>query len=174
MKKLHKLILTAFFIAIAVLLPSVFHLFPGSGAIFLPMHIPVFLCGFICNPYYGAVCGIVSPVLSHLLTGMPAAAALPGMIFELTAYGALSGLFFRFFKKFRLIIRIYASLLPTMLCGRVIYGLLNGFIFLSGKYTLSIWVAAAFVTALPGIVIQLSLIPSILLLLKKGKLLTFS
>ena len=100
MKKLHKLILTAFFIAIAVLLPSVFHLFPGSGAIFLPMHIPVLLCGFICNPYYGAVCGIVSPVLSHLLTGMPAAAALPGMIFELTAYGALSGLFFIFFKKF--------------------------------------------------------------------------
>ena len=174
MKKLSHLILTAFFTATSLLLPMVLHTFPGAGAIFLPMHFPVLLCGFICNPIYGCICGVLSPLLSHILTGMPAATTLHGMIFELAAYGILSGVFFRVFKKLPFPIRVYSSLIPAMFCGRLLYGLLNGFIFLSGKYTLRIWITAAFITSLPGILIQLFLIPSILLLLKKTKLVTFS
>ena len=59
--------------------------------IFLPMHIPVLLCGLLCGSYYGLLCGLLVPVLSSVLTGMPSAPILPGMICELAMYGFMTG-----------------------------------------------------------------------------------
>ncbi|MEZ4628642.1 MAG: hypothetical protein R2912_11365 [Eubacteriales bacterium] len=50
--------------------------------------------------------------------------------------------------------------------------LLNAVIFRAGAYSVSLWTTAAFITALPGILIQLAIIPALVLALKKAKLIT--
>lgn len=67
-----RLTLSAFFLALGLVLPFAFHSFgPQAGAVFLPMHIPVLLCGFVCGSAYGALIGVLTPLLSSALTGMP-------------------------------------------------------------------------------------------------------
>ena len=170
MTKTTKLIISALFAAIGIVLPIIFHSIPQSGQILLPMHIPVLLSGFICGPVWGLLCGIITPLLSNLLTGMPPAAVLPGMICELAAYGFFAGLFYNLIHTKQQWIKVYTSLICSMLIGRVIFGVLNALIFKAGAYSLKVWLTASFVTALPGIIIQLIFIPALLLAFYKAKL----
>ena len=153
--------------ALCVVLPMAFHAIPNAGSIFLPMHIPVLLCGFICSWPYGLVCGVLGPVLSSLLTSMPPAAMLPGMACELAVYGLVTGLLFRRVPTRPSTANIYISLIAAMICGRIVSGALNALIFQAGSYSMEIWLSAAFTTALPGIAIQLVVIPALLLALEK-------
>ena len=74
-------------LALGVILPQAFHMIPNAGNIFLPMHIPVLICGFICGPFYGLTVGIITPCLSHIIFSMPPAMMLGQMIVELGVYG---------------------------------------------------------------------------------------
>ena len=167
MKSIKKMIATALFIALGLMLPMVFHVIPGAGGIFLPMHIPVLLCGIICGFPYGLICGILTPLLSNLVTGMPPAPSLPSMLFELAAYGAITSLLMRYTFTKNTYANIYISLIGAMLVGRAFYGSLNALIFRVGDYSMQMWTTAAFVTALPGIAIQVLLIPPIVFVLHK-------
>lgn len=169
MKPTKTLALTALFIAIGIILPSVFHAF-GAGSVFLPMHIPVLLCGLICGPFWGLAAGIITPILSSMMTGMPPAGILPSMLCELVAYGFFSGLFIHMIRTSRNIVNLYASLILTMLLGRIIAGILNAIVFKAGAYSLAVWISAMFVQGLPGILIQLTIIPAAVLALQKAKL----
>ena len=113
---------------------------------------------------------MLAPLLSSLLTGMPPAAMLPQMLCELAVYGLVSGLLMRAVHTGKKSANIYIALVGAMLAGRVVYGVLNALIFRAGEYSMSAWVAAAFVTALPGIIAQLVVIPILLLALEKAKL----
>ena len=165
-----KLVFAALCVAIGLVLPMAFHSVPDGGSVFLPMHIPVLLCGLVAGPVYGLLCGVLTPLLSVLLTGMPPAPVLPGMLCELAVYGLVTGLLLRFVRTGSKPANLWISLVGAMFCGRVVSGLLNGLIFRAGKYSLQVWVAASFVTALPGIVIQLVLIPLLVLALERAKL----
>lgn len=171
MKQTKKLMIAALCAALCVVLPMAFHAIPNAGSIFLPMHIPVLLCGFICGWPYGLACGLLGPCLSSLLTSMPPAAVLPSMACELAAYGLVTGLLYHRIRTGSRIADIYLSLLAAMLCGRIFYGVLNALVFRAGAYSLELWLAAAFTTALPGIVIQLILIPILLVALERSKVL---
>lgn len=164
------LMTAAMCVALGVVLPIAFHLIPGinAGKILLPMHLPVLLCGLACGPIYGLFCGVLAPVLSSLLTGMPPAAILPSMICELAVYGLLAGVFVKYFPIKRRAAGLYAALIAAMLAGRAVYGLMNALVFQAGSYTLPIFLTAAFVTALPGIVLQLVVLPPLVLLLDKA------
>jgi len=164
------LTMTAVCIALGVVLPRAFHAIPNAGSVMLPMHIPVLLCGLICSWQYGLACGILTPVLSHLITGMPPTAYLPPMIVELAVYGLLAGILVHVIKTKNFLLNTYASLLIAMIGGRICYGIVNALIFRAGKYSMQIWLTSGFVTALPGIVIQLIVIPALCLALKKAKL----
>jgi len=96
MSNIKKMVGTALFIAIGIALPLAFHSIPNAGRAFLPMHIPILLCGLICGFPWGLACGIVTPLLSSLLTGMPMAAMLPSMLCELAVYGLVSSLLMRY------------------------------------------------------------------------------
>lgn len=170
MSSTKRLILAALCVALGVVLPIVFHSIANAGSIFLPMHIPVLLCGLICGWLFGLACGIATPLLSSLITGMPPVAFLPSMLCELAVYGLVSGLLMRWIKTKRLVLDLYLSLIGAMLAGRLVFGLLNALVFRAGAYSLPVWTAAAFVTALPGIVIQLVIVPMLVLALKKAKL----
>ncbi|MCR4632748.1 MAG: ECF transporter S component [Erysipelotrichaceae bacterium] len=170
MKNTRDLILTAMFIAIGVVLPQAFHMIPNAGSVVLPMHIPVLVAGFAVGPLLGAVCGFLTPLLSHLIFSMPPAPILPSMLCELTVYGLMTGLLNRVVKSENGIVKNYIVLIGAMLCGRVTYGILNALIFRAGSYSLNAWLSAAFITALPGIIIQLVLIPILVDRLRKAHL----
>lgn len=172
MTSTRRLILAALCVSLGVVLPLAFHSVANAGSILLPMHIPVLLCGLICGWPFGLACGILTPLLSSLITGMPPMAFLPSMLVELAVYGLVSGLLMRAIKTKKLALDLYLSLLGAMLAGRLVFGLLNALIFRAGSYTLPAWISAAFITALPGIAIQLLVLPALILALKQSRLLS--
>lgn len=152
-------------IALGIVLPIFFHMV-GLGSVFLPMHIPVILCGFVCGWPYGLVCGIVVPILSALLTGMPPFYPYAiSMMFELGTYGLLSALLYKRFN-------VYVSLIGAMIGGRIVSGIANTILYgVSGtSYSFAAFISASFVTALPGIIIQIILIPLLVIALQRAKL----
>ncbi len=168
-RHLRNLILSALFLAIGLMLPFLTGQIPEIGNMLLPMHLPVFLCGLVCGWKYGGAVGLTVPLLRSLIFGMPYfyPNAL-AMAFELCAYGLLAGLIYGRFPRKNLG-TVYASLLPAMLGGRLVWGLaqtvLLGF---SGKaFPLAAFWTGGFATALPGIVLQLILIPPLTMLLQK-------
>lgn len=163
-----KLATTGILVALGIILPMAFHAIPRAGMIFLPMHLPVLICGLLCGPAYGAACGVLAPLLSSLLTSMPPAPVLPGMLCELAVYGLVAGLAMRKFASLDYLPRVFCSLLVAMLSGRLVAGLTNALIFQAGQYSFSAWIQASFVTALPGIAIQIVLIPLLLKALEKS------
>lgn len=170
MSTVKKSIITAVCIALCVVLPQAFHAIPEAGTIYCPMHIPVLLCGLITGWPYGLLCGLAGPLLSSLITGMPPAAILPAMMVECAAYGALTGLMMQLVHTKKVYADLYISLVAAMLGGRIIAGLAKAFIFSAGQYTMAAWVAGSFVKSLPGIVIHLALVPSIVYALMRAKL----
>ncbi|MBQ1287538.1 MAG: ECF transporter S component [Erysipelotrichaceae bacterium] len=167
MNNTKKLVLTALSAAIGVVLPQAFHMIPNAGSVILPMHIPVLIAGFLVGPVYGLACGILTPLLSHLIFSMPPAPVLPGMLCELAVYGLMSGLLNKAVKMENQLAKVYVVLIGAMLCGRITYGILNALIFRAGSYSMQAWLSAAFVTAIPGIIIQLLLIPILVIRLRR-------
>ena len=160
-----RLVLAGLLTAVGIALPVAFHALSLSGSIFLPMHIPVLLCGLICGWKYGLAAGAVVPLLSSVLTGMPPLYPVAiSMAFELSAYGAVIGLASKKTNTF-------VALIIAMLSGRAVLGVSNVVLLsLSGKsYAWSAFISGAFVTALPGIIIQLILIPLIYAAVQKNK-----
>lgn len=158
---------TALCIALGLVLPMLFHMF-GAGPIFLPMHIPVLLCGLIFGWQYGAVCGLTVPLISSVITAMPPIfPTATAMMFELCAYGALAGFFY-----LKLRWNVYPALICAMLGGRVVSGIANVvFMNMASKpYGFAAFISASFVQAVPGIIIQILLIPVLILALQKAKI----
>lgn len=147
--------LTALFITLGVTLPIVFHQIALAGRVFSPMHIPVFLAGIFVGPISGLIVGLVCPVLSFLLTGMPPPYAVPLMSLELPVYGVTIGILIRVIKY------PVISLLLAMILGRLAFalGLFLFGMFLSLPYGPEAFIKVSVITGLPGIAIQLILIP---------------
>ena len=164
-----RMTLTALCIALCVVVPMAFHVIPNAGAVMLPMHIPVLLCGLICGWQYGLLCGILGPLGSALVTGMPPAAILPGMMVECGMYGCVGGLLMERIRTGSLYADLYLCLPAAMLAGRVISGIVKALILTPGM-GFAAWATASFVTALPGICIQLILIPNLIAALTRAGL----
>ena len=167
-----KLVLSAIFLAIGLLLPLLTGQIPEIGKMLLPMHIPVLLCGFICSWKYGAGMGFILPLVRSLIFGMPPIypTAL-AMAFELAAYGFLAG--FLYAKLPKKIPYIYVSLIGAMLGGRLIWGAATAILLGIGgsSFGFAAFWAGGFATAVPGIIVQIVLIPIIIIALQKSKLL---
>jgi len=163
-------IIAAVCIALCIVLPMAFHSVRNAGAIFLPMHIPVLLSGLICGGPLGLLVGLAGPLLSALITGMPPMAKLPGMMVELAVYGLMTGYLMRVLHTRKTYADLYLSLIGALLTGRIVAGIVQALIFSSGAYSITAWATSYFVTGLPGIVIQLALIPSIVFALEKARL----
>lgn len=170
MKNVKKLNLTALCLALCVVLPLAFHLIPEGGSLFSPMHIPVLICGLACGPVWGFACGVLGPVLSSFISGMPNAAYLPPMLVELAAYGLLTGTIMRIARTGKLYADLYISLGTAMLLGRVLAGLARGFIFARGAFTVSMWAASYFTGSVPGIIVHLIIVPILYSALMKARL----
>ena len=163
-----KMILSAFFLALAYVMPFLTGQIPEIGSMLCPLHIPVLLCGFICGWPWGLAVGFFAPLLRSFMLGAPM--LFPKaicMAFELATYGAVTGFMHKLLPRKKPY--IYCSLLTAMLVGRIVRGVamficlgING-----NSFTFAAFLAGAFTNAIPGIIIQLVLIPIIVMMLDK-------
>ena len=165
-----KLVYSAMCLALCLVLPFLTGQIPEVGAMLLPMHLPVLLCGFLCGGGWGALVGFTAPLLRHLIFSMPPMPGCISMAFELAVYGLVTGLLYK--RLGRGTKNIYLSLLCAMAAGRLVWGAvqmvimgLNG-----GSFPFSAFVAGAVTSAVPGIVLQLVLIPVLVRALEKARL----
>lgn len=172
MSSVKKITLCAICIALCVVTPTAFHVFGPVSSILSPMHIPVLLCGLVCGWPFGAFCGVAGPLLSSMITTMPPAAALVHMLPELCGYGLCCGLLFRLIRTGNTYADICCALVPAMLLGRIAGGVARTLFLLgSGQsYTLALWAGAYLVEALPGIILHLILVPTLVVVLTKAGL----
>lgn len=165
--QVRNLLYGSLFLAIGLVLPQAFHAFGMGGAIFLPMHIPVLMAGLFVCPISGFYVGLLTPVLSYFLTGMPPMSPpiLPLMVVELSVYGLTAGIL-----RKRLQMNIWVSLIGAMILGRVALGLAAAFAapLFNFKPNPVAYVWGAIVTGLPGIIVQLIAIPTLVLGLERG------
>ena len=164
-----KLVFASACAALCLVLPMAFHAIPNAGQVILPMHIPVLLCGLVCGWPYGGICGLIGPLLSSVITGMPPAAMLPSMMVECCAYGFTSGLLMKYVRTGKPLADLYISLVSAMIVGRVVAGFAKALIFTPGVAPFA-WVTTSLVTGIPGIVIQLVLMPLVVTALTKARL----
>jgi hypothetical protein len=159
-----QMILAGFFMAIGLLIPAIFHMLGGAGPIFLPMHIPVLIAGFFLSPFYAAMVGLITPLLSSALTGMPVFyPILPIMMGELMTYGLVVSWLSQGRMK-----NIWGRLIAAMIAGRMVAGLIV-FVLATGfglKMKPLIYLQGAIITGLPGLVIQILLIPALVILIQ--------
>ena len=166
------MIYAAMFLAMSYVMPFLTGQIPEIGSRLCPMHIPVLLCGFICGWPWGLAVGFIAPLFRSLTLGMPPLfpTALC-MAFELAAYGVVSGLLHKLLPKKKPY--IYCSLLAAMIAGRLIWGAAM-FIFVGasgGNFTLTAFLAGAITNAIPGIIVQIALVPLLVMLLDNPKIL---
>jgi len=168
-KKLKNLVYAAVCLALCLVLPFLTGQIPEIGKRLSPMHIPVFLCGFVCGWPWGLAVGFIAPLLRSVLFGMPA--LYPDavcMAFELASYGAVSGLLYRLLP--RKTINIYLTLIVSMILGRLVWGAAKWLLLgLAGKaFTLEMFLAGAVLNAVPGIILHIVLIPVLIMALEKA------
>lgn len=159
---LNNMILSALFLALAYVLPFLTGQIPEIGSMLCPMHFPVLLCGFLCSWLWGLAVGAIAPIFRSLTLGMPP--IFPKavcMACELAVYGAVAGLCYKLFPRRRIF--LYVSLLIAMVAGRLVYGAAMALCLgLAGStYTFSAFLASTVTGAIPGIVLQILLIPLI-------------
>lgn len=169
--RIRRLICSALCLALALILPLLTGQIQQIGNMLCPMHIPVLLCGFLCGPLWGAVVGFTAPILRYAIFGMPIIFPIGiAMAFELLTYGLVSGLMYKLLP--RKTSNIYVSLVSAMLLGRCVWGIVRYILAgLSGSaFPFSMFLAGAFTEAIPGIILQILLIPIIIMALRKAKL----
>lgn len=165
-------VLTAMFLAIGLVLPFFTGQIKQIGNMLLPMHLPVYLCSFICSWKYGMVLGLVMPIMRSAIFHMPVMYPnAVAMSFELATYGLVAGYLYGR-SKYKCTKALYKSILSAMVAGRLVWGFAEIVLLgVGGKaFTLSAFLAGAFLNAIPGIIIQLILIPVIMVALGKAKL----
>ena len=164
-----KLTYSALYLAIALVLPFLTGQIPQIGSMLCPMHIPALLCGFVCGWPWGLAVGFISPLLRSVLFGMPDMfPTAVAMAFELAAYGLFSGLLYQLLPKKRS--NIYVSLILAMLGGRIVWGIAMTIIsgVTGSEFGWAAFIAGAFTSAVPGIIVHIILIPVLVMSLQKA------
>lgn len=161
-----KIVYAGVLVALGVILPQAFHVLgANAGMTFLPIHIPILLAGVMLGGTYGGVIGIVVPLASSLLTGMPPVPKLWFMLAELGVYGFAIGILVRKYN-------IYMALFLAMVLGRIAYALSLvvgvNLLGMSAPFMNSTSFIAGIVQGIPGMLIQIIVIPILYMRLKKG------
>ena len=173
--KIKNLTLAALFLALGLVLPFFTGQIPQIGSMLLPMHIPVFLCGLICGWQYGAAVGFIVPLMRSVLFGMPPLfPTATSMAFELLTYGLVVGLLYSR-SRWQCVRALYRCLIAAMLAGRAVWGVVQAVLLgaTGSSLTMQVFMASAFLNAIPGIIVQFILIPVVMLALNRTGLVPF-
>ena len=168
-KEINKLTISAICLALCMYLPFLTGQIQSIGEKLSPMHIPVFLCGFLCGARYAAIVGAVAPLMRFMFFGMPPLPIGMAMSFELLTYGIVAALLYHVFPKKACY--IYLSLILSMLVGRIVWGVVMWRIsdlMFDVPFTFRAFLDGAFLLAWPGIVLHIAVVPPIVVVLKKA------
>lgn len=157
--------ITALFIALCVIVPFVFHL-AGLGMIFLPMFLPILLAGFIIRFPLAMLVGLLGPIVSTVLTGMPPLfpTAVSMMVEGMAAAGVASFMFQA--RKMPLWLVLPVAVVAERITRVVmIFSILPLFGLPARE-----WSIAEITLTLPGVVLQLFLVPMVLFMLWRANL----
>ncbi len=162
------IVLAAFFLALTFVMPFLTMQIPEIGSALLPMHLPVLICGFVCGGPLGALVGFIAPLLRSAIFGMPPMVVAVSMSFEMAAYGFFCGLLYD--KLPKNIASTYVSLLLSMIIGRVVWGIAAFaiFSFVGNPFTFTIFLNGAFISAIPGIIAQIVIVPLLVIALERA------
>ena len=175
MESVKKITLTALFLAIGMILPFFTGQVPQIGSMLLPMHIPVFLCALICGWKYGLPMAFVLPLFRSMTFGMPPLfPTAVSMAFELATYAFAAGFLYGR-SEWKCTRALYRCMIIAMIAGRVVWGIVQMTLLnMSGKgFGLQAFLAGALFNAIPGIILQLVVIPSIMVALNRARLVPF-
>lgn len=147
---LKKALFIVIFTALSVALPWFCHQFNLAGPTFLPMHFFVLMAGLLFGWRVGLFVGFLTPLVSFLSSGMPPVILLPTITLEVMAYGFFAGLMRE--KK----IDLWLGLILALIFGKLV-------LFFSAWLLMSVspvnYLYNAVKTGLPGLLIQLALLP---------------
>lgn len=168
MNRIRKIVLAGLMMALGIVLPFVTGQIPQIGSMLLPMHIPVLLCGFICGWKYGLVVGAVVPLLRSMMFGMPPMMTAIAMAFELAAYGCVTGFLYKNLPGKK--VKLYISLISAMILGRIVWGMVSLVIYgvTNAVFTWQIFIGGALLNAIPGIILQLIVVPILVMAIEKN------
>lgn len=172
---LKNITLAAMFMALGLILPFFTGQIRLIGNMLLPMHIPVFLCALICGWRYGLPVAFILPLLRSFLFGMPVFfPSAVAMAFELATYAFVSGFLYER-SHWQCVRALYRCMLIAMVAGRIVWGFVQVILLgLSGSaFTYEAFIAGALLNAIPGIILQLVLIPIVMVALDRAKLVVF-
>ncbi len=169
--QIRRLTYAALYLAIAMVLPFITGQIPEIGSALCPMHIPALLCGFMCGWPWGMAVGFIAPLLRSVVFGIPV--LFPGavaMAFELAVYGGLAGFLRRRLPRKKGF--TWAVLILSMIAGRIVWGAVRVVLAgLSGSsFTWALFLAGAVTNAVPGIILQLVLIPVLVIAMESAGL----
>ncbi len=166
--RVKKLVLASLFLALCMILPFFTMQIPEIGSMLLPMHLPVLLCGFLVGWPYALAIGFIAPVMRSLfLTMPPMFPTAIGMAFEMATYGLVCGVLYS--KAKHTMANIYAILIAAMVVGRIVWGCAQFAMlgFSATAFPMSAFLSGALLTAIPGIIVQLILVPILVKALEK-------
>ena len=165
------LVLSALFLAVGVVLPSLTGSIKEIGDSLLPMHLVVMLCGIVCGWKRALPVGLAMPFLRSLLFSMPP--LYPNavwMALELATYGAVIGALYALRRHYS---RLYLllCLVCAMIAGRIVWGITKAVLlgFANKPFGWQAFVVGGFLDAFPGILLQFILIPAIVELLHRAR-----
>lgn len=160
---LKRLVISSMLLALGIVLPFFTGQIKEIGDSLLPMHLPVMLCGAICGWKYGLTIGMAMPIIRSVSFGMPP--IYPNavwMAIELATYGLVIGILY---SKLRAkgTRGIILALIISMLAGRIAWGVSKAVLLgVTDKgFTMHAFLVGGFADAVPGIIIQLILVPVI-------------
>lgn len=163
--KTKRLVTAGLLLALGVVIPSIFHTTGIPGTIFLPMHIPVLIGGFLLPPSLALLLGALTPLLNSLITTMPPLFPMAIiMVFELAVYGFITSILSRKLKLPSVISLIFAMIGGRIVAGFVVFMLVSLF---TVQMDPIMFVKTGIITGLPGIGIQIVLIPILVYAINK-------
>lgn len=169
------LVLAAMFLAIGMVLPFFTGQIQQIGNMLLPMHIPVFLCALVCGWRYGLPMAFVLPLFRSFIFKMPPLYPTAiSMAFELATYAFVAGFLYER-SRWQCTRALYRCMLISMIAGRVVWGIVQAALMgLGGNiFTFQAFIGGALLNAIPGIILQLVLIPAVMVALDRTKLVPF-
>ncbi len=152
-------VLAGLCLSISVVMPTVFHFAgPQGGKMFLPLFWGVALAAVVLDFGYALSVAMIAPLLSNIISGMPAVPMLYFMLVELIIYAAVLNFIKR---KIYLPIAVLLSLIISR-AGYIVTVSLAGLIFElpAGFVGLGVLLSGVAVS-LPGIAAQTVIIPLI-------------
>lgn len=174
------IVLSGLFLALCLILPQLVGLVPEIGAMLSPMHIPVYIAGFVCGPIYAGIVGFMAPFLKMQIYGVPPITITIPMAFEMMTYGFVVGIIYtRLNRKSK--IGVYITLISSMIFGRLVYGTVKYLILFTSFSSSDIefsfkglvlgmfqqFLLADLISASPGLICHLILVPIIIIMTEK-------